>query len=65
MREFKMEELLKKCEVSLLQRTFTIYGTGGTIRQVKADNIEEFENIFSYVKSMIGGTDALTFSSDI
>lgn len=65
MREFKMEELLKKCEVNLLKRTFTIYGNDGTVKLVKADNLEEFDSIYSYVNTMIGGTEFLSFSVDI
>jgi hypothetical protein len=60
-----MEELLEKCEVNLLKRTFTMYGSDGTIKEVVADNIQEFDSIYSFVTNMIGGTDFLTFSSDI
>ena len=60
-----MEELLEKCEVNLLKRKFTMYGSGGTVKEVVADNIQEFDSIYSFVKTMLGGTDYLTFSSDI
>jgi len=60
-----MEELLERCEVNLLKRTFTMFGSDGTIKKVIADNIQEFDSIYSFVTSMIGGTDFLTYSSDI
>ncbi len=60
-----MEELLEKCEVNLLRRTFKMYGSGGTVKEVSADNIQEFDSIYSFVISMIGGTDYLTFSDEI
>jgi hypothetical protein len=65
MNKIMSEELLDKCEVNLLKRTFTIYGSSGTIEEIKAESVREFESILKYVRSQINNTEYLIYSQEI
>ena len=63
--ESEEDEYLTRCVVDTSKRTFNLYSNLGTEKVVDCENMNEFMNVLSFVRSMLDETDELVYADPL
>ena len=63
--ESEEDEYLTRCVVDTSKRTFNLYSNLGTEKVVGCENMNEFMNVLSFVRSMLDETDELVYADPL
>ena len=63
--ESEEDEYLIRCVVDTSKRTFNLYSNLGTEKVVDCENMNEFMNVLSFVRSMLDETDELVYADPL